>query len=130
MSPMLWKGSARSMVRTCSAELVESPYVSSDSTLRHAGAQQCMQAHEYCLIESTPDSFISMTTSGRFDFRSRCWMQSRVGPVVYAHPSHKLANIDLDRTFANTECASDILVGLPALQSLQYRSLSLREPVI
>jgi hypothetical protein len=38
MSLMVWKGSARSMARTVTPRFRESPYVSSDSTLRHASA--------------------------------------------------------------------------------------------
>jgi hypothetical protein len=31
------------MARTATPQLVRSPYLSSDSTLRHAGAQQCVR---------------------------------------------------------------------------------------
>jgi len=40
MSPMVWNGSARSMARTLPPRHRENSYVSSDSMLRHAGAQQ------------------------------------------------------------------------------------------
>ncbi len=43
MSPIVWNGSARSITRTVTPQLVRSRYVSSDSTLRHASAQQCLQ---------------------------------------------------------------------------------------
>jgi hypothetical protein len=39
MSPIVWNGRAR----TVTPRLVRSRYVSSDSTLRHAGAQQGLQ---------------------------------------------------------------------------------------
>jgi hypothetical protein len=39
--PIVWNGSSRSMVRSVTPRLLRSPYVSNDSTLRHAGAQHC-----------------------------------------------------------------------------------------
>jgi hypothetical protein len=39
-SPIVWKGSARSMARSVTPRLTESPYVSSGSTVRHASALQ------------------------------------------------------------------------------------------
>lgn len=43
MSAIVSNGSARSMARTVTPRVRVSPYVSSNSTLRHAGAQECMQ---------------------------------------------------------------------------------------
>jgi hypothetical protein len=47
MSPIVWNGSARSITRTVTPQLVRSRYVSSDSTLRHASAQQCLHKLPY-----------------------------------------------------------------------------------
>jgi hypothetical protein len=47
MSPIVWNGSAWSITRTVTPQLVRSRYVSSDSTLRHASAQQCLHKLPY-----------------------------------------------------------------------------------
>src|SRR5688500_3103700 len=48
-----------------------------------------------------------MTTSGRFDFRDGAGCNCELCPVVYAKLAHKLTDIDLDCTFANTDASAD-----------------------
>ena len=80
MSPIVWNGSARSMMRTLTPQLADSPYVSSDSTLRHAGAQQCW--HNAAMYRLPRVASMTARTSRSYPFMFR-WQADLPGYGSY-----------------------------------------------